>query len=104
MLLARANQRLTRAVAHAEAAEAARAALGALTTALFDSSPDYLIVLNIEDGDRFVVADINPAFAKALSVQAERVRGRSIDRPLPAPVAARLTGPLPPGPAPAASR
>ncbi|HVM99009.1 MAG TPA: CHASE3 domain-containing protein [Caulobacteraceae bacterium] len=90
ILLADNNRRLVRAIASAETAEAARDALSALTTALFNASPDYLIVLNIEDGDRYVVADLNPAFAKTLNVRPERVRGRAVERLLPPRVAAGL--------------
>jgi PAS domain S-box-containing protein len=90
VLLARANNRLNKAVADAKSAEAARESLSALTAAIFANVPDYLIVLNIEGDDRYVVADINPAFAMALNTTSERVRGRAIDEMMPAPVAARL--------------
>ncbi len=92
VLLAGANRRLNLAVAEARAAEAARQELDALTTALFANVPDYLIVLNVEADDRFVVADINPALEKALGTSAERVRGRAIDELLPGPAAERLIG------------
>jgi PAS domain S-box-containing protein len=90
VLLARANQRLNRAFAELQTAEAARGALGALTRAIFNNAPDYLIVLDVEADDRFVVADINPALEKALSVTAAQVRGRAIDELLPAAAAQRL--------------
>jgi len=90
VLLARVNSRLNTAVAEAEKAGAARDALGALTTALFANMPDYLIVLNIEGDDRYVVADINPAFERALDTSGEQVRGRAIDELLPGPIAQRL--------------
>jgi PAS domain S-box-containing protein len=91
VLLARANNRLNKAIAEARTAEAARESLSALTAAIFANVPDYLLVLNIEGDDRYVVADINPAFAKVLNTTAERVRGRAIDEMLPAPLATRLT-------------
>jgi PAS domain S-box-containing protein len=90
ILLARANNRLGRAAEAQRRAESERAALGALTTALFANVPDYLIVLNVEGDDRFVVADINPAFAKAMNTTAEQVRGRAIDELIPGAVGARL--------------
>jgi PAS domain S-box-containing protein len=93
ILLARTNGRLSRAIAEQQESEAARAALGALAGAIFVNVPDYLIVLNVEDGgdgDRFVIADMNPAFETALSVTAERVRGRAIDELLPERPARRL--------------
>jgi len=91
VMLAAINRRLNQAVAEAKRAESEREAMGALTSAIFNNVPDYLIVLNIEDEDRFVVADINPAFAKALGVSSDRVRGRAIDDLLPPEIAARLT-------------
>jgi PAS domain S-box-containing protein len=91
VMLAAINRRLNQAVAEAKRAESEREAMGALTSAIFNHVPDYLIVLNIEDEDRFVVADINPAFAKALGVSSDRVRGRAIDDLLPPEIAARLT-------------
>jgi PAS domain S-box-containing protein len=92
VLLARANNRLNRAIAETRKAEADGEALGALTTALFANVPDYLIVLNIEAEDRYVVADINPAFEKALGASADQVRGRAISELLPGPVGQRLIG------------
>jgi len=76
--LERANRRLAAAISEARAARAARAASDALTEAIFANSPDYLFVLEIEEGDRFVVGDINPAFARAINVSAAAVRGRAI--------------------------
>jgi PAS domain S-box-containing protein len=90
-LLAAANRRLNAAVHEAGEAEAARAALGALTTALFNNVPDYLLVLNIEADGRYIVEDINPAFEAALRVPAERVRGRAISELLAAQTAERLS-------------
>jgi PAS domain S-box-containing protein len=93
--LAAINRRLDQAVGEAQRAEIAREALGALTSAIFNNVPDYLIVLNIEDdqagGDRFVIADVNPAFEKALRVSAERVRGRALGDLLSPEVSERLT-------------
>ncbi len=88
--LAAVNRRLNKAIGEARQAQNDREALDALTSAIFNNVPDYLLVLNIEDDDRFVVADMNPAFAKALRVSAEAVRGRAIDELLPQEVAARL--------------
>jgi PAS domain S-box-containing protein len=90
ILLAHTNRRLNRAFDELQAAEAARAALSALARAIFNNVPDYLIVLDIEDGGRFVVADINPAFERALNVTAAQVRGRAIDELLPPAPAQRL--------------
>src|SRR6185312_441551 len=55
ILLARTNRRLNRAIVEQRESESARAALRALAQAIFDSVPDYLIVLNVEGDDRFVV-------------------------------------------------
>jgi PAS domain S-box-containing protein len=90
ILLAGANRRLNRAFAELQTTEASHAALGALTRAIFTNVPDYLIVLDVEGSDRFVVADINPAFEKALNVTAAQVRGRAIDELLPPTTAQRL--------------
>jgi PAS domain S-box-containing protein len=90
VLLARGNRRLARAVADAGQAEAARSALDALTSAIFANVPDYLFVLNIEDGERYVLADINPAFAKAMNVNSEQVRGRELTELMPREIAERL--------------
>ena len=76
--LMRANGGLLEAMNDAAAAEAARGASDALTHAIFANSPDYLFVLDIGEGDKFVVADINPAFERAIKVPAARIRGRSI--------------------------
>jgi PAS domain S-box-containing protein len=90
IVMARINYRLNRAIAGARQAESEREALGALTSAIFNNVPDYLIVINIEDQDRFVIADINPAFAKAMGVSSDVIRGRAIGELLPQPVAERL--------------
>jgi PAS domain S-box-containing protein len=88
-LLARANRQLTSANQEARASEAAREATDALTRALFANVPDYLFVINIED-DRFILADLNPAFATAMHVTPQQVRGRPIDELLPGEVGQRL--------------
>jgi len=90
IVLAGINRRLTRAIGEVRQAESERAAIGALTSAIFNNVPDYLIVLNIEADDRFVVADVNPAFEKALRVTAAQVRGRAIGDLLPGPTGERL--------------
>jgi PAS domain S-box-containing protein len=77
-ILVRANRRLARAMDEARAAQAAREASEALVQAVFANAPDYLFVLDVEDGDRFVVGDVNPAFEKALRVSAADIRGRLI--------------------------
>jgi PAS domain S-box-containing protein len=91
IVMARINFRLNRAIAGARQAESEREALGALTSAIFNNVPDYLIVINIEDEDRFVIADINPAFAKAMGVSGDVIRGRAIGDLLPQPLAERLS-------------
>jgi PAS domain S-box-containing protein len=91
ILLARSNRNLEQAMGEARRAEADKDALSALTNAMFANVPDYLFVLNVEADDRFVLADINPAFAKAMNVTAERVRGRAIGEILPGEIAGRLT-------------
>ncbi|MFI4933244.1 MAG: CHASE3 domain-containing protein [Caulobacterales bacterium] len=89
-LLAGANRRLTRAMDQAQRAQVAREASDALSRALFTNAPDYFFVLNIEPDDRFVLADINPAFEKALRTSAERVRGRALTELLPGVAGERL--------------
>ncbi|HTX50723.1 MAG TPA: CHASE3 domain-containing protein, partial [Caulobacteraceae bacterium] len=92
VLLARGNRRLARAMADTREAEAARSAMDALTSAIFANVPDYLFVLNVEDGERYVLADINPAFATAMNVAADGVRGRELTSLLPRELAERLIG------------
>jgi PAS domain S-box-containing protein len=88
-LLARANRQLTSASQEAKASEAAREATDALTRAFFANVPDYLFVLNIED-NRFILADLNPAFARAMNVTPAQVRGRAIEELLPGEIGQRL--------------
>lgn len=88
--LARANRRLIAAVDEAGAARAAREAGEALIHAVFANAPDYLFVLEVVDGERFVVGEVNPAFERALRVSAADIRGRSIADLLPASAAEPL--------------
>jgi PAS domain S-box-containing protein len=88
--LARANRRLSMAIAASEEARQAQAASDALSAAMFVNVPDYLMVLDVTDDGRFVIADLNPAFQKALRTSIDQVRGRSIDELLPAPAANNL--------------
>ncbi len=88
--LARANRRLIAAVQEAGAARAAREAGEVLVQAVFANAPDYLFVLEVQDGGRFVVGDVNPAFERALRVSAADIRGRSIADLLPASAAEPL--------------
>ena len=90
VLLARTNRRLEVAAREAEAAEAARESIDALTNALFASVPDALFVLKVEDDDRFVLTDLNLAFTRAFRVSDDRVRGREIRALVPQPFAERL--------------
>ncbi len=76
--LGRVNRGLSRALAEAARATAERRASDALTQAVFANSPDYLLVLEATADDRFLVADINPAFARALNMHAEAVRGQDL--------------------------
>jgi PAS domain S-box-containing protein len=88
--LSRANIRLMRAAQEAQRSQQALQTSQALTRALFDNSPDYLMVLQIEGPDRYVVGDINPALAEAFGVTPEAVRGRAIDELFPEPMTQRL--------------
>ncbi len=88
--LSRANRRLTRAVAETRAARAARDASDALTQAIFANLPDYLFVLEVEAGDRFVVGEVNPAFERVLNVSGPEIRGKAIDELVPASAAQPL--------------
>jgi PAS domain S-box-containing protein len=76
--LERANRRVTAALGETSAARQAQEASDALTKAIFINSPDYLFVLDIQPDDRFVVGDLNPAFARAIRVRPETIRGRSV--------------------------
>jgi len=90
VMLAAVNRRLSTAIGEARQAHSEREAIGALTSAIFNNVPDYLVVLNIEGDDRFILADINPAFGRALRVSPEQVRGRALDQLLPPELATRL--------------
>ncbi|MBV9996073.1 MAG: CHASE3 domain-containing protein [Caulobacteraceae bacterium] len=78
VIMARANRRLSAAIAETRSAEAARAASEALAQAIFAHSPEYLTVTRVEEGGRFVLAEVNPTFIEALGVPATRLRGRPI--------------------------
>jgi len=88
--LARANRRLVLAADEARAAQNARDASDALVRAVFANAPDYLFVLEVQDGERFVIGEVNPAFEKGLGVSAAAVRGRAIAELLPANLAEPL--------------
>jgi len=90
LIIARANRRLLAAVRAVRTAQTALDASNALSRAIFDNSPDYLMVLTIEGADSFVLAEINPALAVALRVPADRVRGQRIDDLLPRDMAERF--------------
>ena len=76
--LARTNSRLARALQETAKARTGREASEALTQAVFANSPDFLIVLEARDDGQFVVADINPAFERALGAQAPALRGKDL--------------------------
>nr|MBA3811357.1 PAS domain-containing protein [Caulobacteraceae bacterium] len=78
---------MTRAAAETRAARAAREASDALTRAIFANLPDYLFVLEVAAGDRFVVGEVNPAFERALNVSGPAIRGKAIDELVPASTA-----------------
>ncbi|MGI8841702.1 MAG: CHASE3 domain-containing protein, partial [Caulobacteraceae bacterium] len=82
--LSRANRRLGLAVEEARAARVGLEASDALIQAVFANTPDYLFVLDVEEGDRFVVGEVNPAFERALGIKAADVRGRALADLLPA--------------------
>jgi PAS domain S-box-containing protein len=88
--LARSNRGLTKAMEEASRAHADREASDALTRAIFANSPDYLYVLDVVNGEKFLIAEINPTFARVLNVPADAVRGRDIADLLPAGTATRL--------------
>ena len=100
VMLAAVNRRLNTAIGEVRQAQGEREALGALTSAIFENVPDYLIVLNIEGDDRFVLADINPAFEKALRRHRPACAGPAARRSA-ARSAGRAARPLSPGPWPA---
>ncbi len=78
-MLVQANERLRRAVEEAARSREERNTSQALMEALFSQIPDYLLVMNVEPDDRFSVADINPALAKAFGVSRDAVRGQALD-------------------------
>ncbi len=80
--LTRANRRLVAALSATETAQSAQRAGQALIDAIFAHTPDYLYVLEVTPEGRFVVGEINPAFAKALNVQPADLKGRAIDEML----------------------
>jgi PAS domain S-box-containing protein len=88
--LARANADLRRATDDTEEAQTAQAASDALAAALFENSPDYLLVLDVGEDDQFLVGDINPAFERVLHTPADRIRGRAIGELLPPQIAGPL--------------
>jgi PAS domain S-box-containing protein len=90
IVLGRTTQRLERSLRDTQAARAALDASDALVRGVFANTPDYLIVLDVKDDDRFVVGEINPALARALRVDADRIRGRDIADLIPQPAAETL--------------
>jgi PAS domain S-box-containing protein len=88
--LSRANRRLIRAAEDTRRSQEALQTSEALTRALFMNSPDYLLVLEIKEGPRFVVGDLNPALAKVFRVEPQTVRGRAIEELFPPPMSERL--------------
>ncbi len=90
VLMSRTTRSLGQALADARSAQAAADASNALVSAFFANTPDYLIVLDIKDDDQFVLAEVNPAFERALRTDAERIRGRAITDLLPEAVAKNL--------------
>jgi PAS domain S-box-containing protein len=90
VFLGRTTRRLERSLIETRDARAALEASNALVTGVFANTTDYLMVLDVRPDGRFVLAEINPAMAKALRVSIDRVRGRSIDELLPAQFSAQL--------------
>jgi PAS domain S-box-containing protein len=72
--LAAGNRRLEREIDERRHAQAGQKESQALYAGVFNNSPDYLFVLNIEDG-RFTVADANPALEAVLGPE---VRGADV--------------------------
>ncbi|MBS0412039.1 MAG: CHASE3 domain-containing protein [Proteobacteria bacterium] len=90
IVMGRTTQRLEKALRDTQVAQDALDATDALVRAFFANTPDYLMVLEIKDDDRFVVGEINPALAKALRADADRIRGRDIAELIPQPAAENL--------------
>jgi PAS domain S-box-containing protein len=88
--LSRTNDRLIRAAETARRSQDALQTHEALMRAVFVNTPDYLLVLDVRDGGRFVVGDVNPALAKAFDVEPEAVRGRTLEALCPEDVAQPL--------------
>ena len=86
-VMGRNSRRLSQALEVAQSAQRALDASDALVRAVFANTPDYLLVLEIQGEDRFVIADVNPALERALRIRGDQVRGRAITDLLPAAVA-----------------
>jgi PAS domain S-box-containing protein len=74
----RANRRLAREIREREAAEAAWRDGEAQYRAIFDNTADLLYVLDVTSDDDFLIAEVNPAYERAVGLRADVVRGRSV--------------------------
>ncbi len=89
--LAFGNVRLRAANAEARRSREAERRGAALIEALFSHIPDYLLILDVEPGPVFRVADINPALAAFFEVTREEVRGEDFESLFEPGVAEDLT-------------
>jgi len=74
----RANRRLAKEIREREAAEAARRAGEAQYRAVFDNTADLLYVLDVAPDGEFLIAEVNPAYERAVGAQAGAMRGRPV--------------------------
>jgi PAS domain S-box-containing protein len=74
-----ANRRLAREIGEREAAQSARRDSEARYRAIFDNTADLLYVMDIGEDGRITVAEVNPAFERAVGAPARSLHGRPID-------------------------
>ncbi len=81
--MVRGSRLLERRITERDQAEMARRESDALYHAIFANAADYLFVIDILPGDRFVLADVNPALEAAGGIVAADVRGQPLGQALP---------------------
>ena len=74
----RSNRALLSEINRRESAEAAERAAAELVQTVFNNTPEYLLLVDVEDGGIFRVADLNPAFETVTGLQAQAARSRDV--------------------------
>jgi PAS domain S-box-containing protein len=82
--------RIDERTAELREAEAARRQADALYRAYFENTPDPLFLIAVEEGDIFVVEQINPAHETGVGFKLEEVQGKRIDEILAPDTSERL--------------